>query len=976
MAAPPSFPTDAAMPAPSAAAGDWAEELVRIFWASPFPALVVDGAQRLIAANQVFAALCGREPAQLQGLDAAALLQPVAPNEFRLLDGSGRERRLRAMQHALAAAGKPPLTLLALQDCSAELAAREQAERAQSEIAQWFELSPLALVLYDEHGLLLKSNGAFSALSLQAPATLHQAEPALQQLLAWDRPLGRVADALLAGTGMLRTQASLVDPLGRTRWLQGRLQPLQTAGTAARRFMAVLEDRSSEQERDLAHQQLDALMDTAGVGLATFQQDTGWLRPRPSSLEGGSLGGQRAGLAGLQGIGRDVVEPASLPEFERLQQALKKGERTEVRYAVRHPELGRRWLLTRVEPGRLASGKRTTSVVTLDVTAQQQAETRSEQLKAQQAELEAAERDRELMFSLSDVGIAIVRQGRITRANDALAALTGYRIHELAGLDHQQLFDNADEYRQQLALVQQAVAAEGLWRGERRVRRQDGTALWMQISVRPMRPGAPQEGFIATYVNVDDRRRAQQSLLLQTERERTVLDSVLIGIVTVGRGGIEWMNRSARRMFGGDLAQFLGQDMSTVATPEPEHPFRRRYLDEFDEGQTDSFECRLQARDGREFWVVGNAVVTGTPHSGRQLTYALLDIERRRQAEALTQRAQASLSRIIEAAPLAISLHDAQTLAIVQINQAALALAGRSEQQLLGAGPEQLFGAEQAEPIRRDMREALLSGAPMQREYRLGAGERQRIWDARFLQLAGSAEGGGADGAPEQLLVVASDVTEQRAAEEARLQAAIAQRELLVREVHHRIKNNLQGVAGLLQQIAARRPEVAGVINEAVGQVNAIAQVYGLQVGSSGPLGLRRVVEAIVGSVQRSSGQGIAVQIEGETAERWMLPEAESIPIALSLNELLSNAVKHGPDDAVSCRLSCGSSSVAIEISNTGQLPEGFNVALLPGGVLGLGLVRALLPRRSAVLSIEQDGPRVVSRVELLRPSVKLLDSP
>jgi two-component sensor histidine kinase len=59
---------------------------------------------------------------------------------------------------------------------------------------------------------------------------------------------------------------------------------------------------------------------------------------------------------------------------------------------------------------------------------------------------------------------------------------------------------------------------------------------------------------------------------------------------------------------------------------------------------------------------------------------------------------------------------------------------------------------------------------------------------------------------PPQLLLVASDVTEQRAAEQARLQAAIAQREVLVREVHHRIKNNLQGVAGLLQQTPSATP--------------------------------------------------------------------------------------------------------------------------------------------------------------------------
>jgi uncharacterized alpha-E superfamily protein len=62
--------------------------------------------------------------------------------------------------------------------------------------------------------------------------------------------------------------------------------------------------------------------------------------------------------------------------------------------------------------------------------------------------------------------------------------------------------------------------------------------------------------------------------------------------------------------------------------------------------------------------------------------------------------------------------------------------------------------------------------------------------------------------------MVATDVTEQRAAQQARFDAAIAQREVLVREVHHRIKNNLQGVAGLLQQIGARRPEMAAAMSE------------------------------------------------------------------------------------------------------------------------------------------------------------------
>ena len=57
---------------------------------------------------------------------------------------------------------------------------------------------------------------------------------------------------------------------------------------------------------------------------------------------------------------------------------------------------------------------------------------------------------------------------------------------------------------------------------------------------------------------------------------------------------------------------------------------------------------------------------------------------------------------------------------------------------------------------------------------------------------------------------------------------------MLVKEVHHRIKNNLQGVAGLMQQIARAAPRWRRCIAEAVGQVQAIAQVYGLQVGAAG----------------------------------------------------------------------------------------------------------------------------------------------
>jgi two-component sensor histidine kinase len=141
------------------------------------------------------------------------------------------------------------------------------------------------------------------------------------------------------------------------------------------------------------------------------------------------------------------------------------------------------------------------------------------------------------------------------------------------------------------------------------------------------------------------------------------------------------------------------------------------------------------------------------------------------------------------------------------------------------------------------------------------------------------------------------------------------------------------------------------------------------------------VVEAITSSVRRTFGRDITLSVRGHAPREWALPESESIPIALTLNELLTNAVKHsvalepGAYEPVACTLRLSDEGVCVEIANRAQLPDGFSLARYPGGVSGLGLVRALLPRRSASLTIEQHGAQVVSSVLLVPPGVSQLDS-
>jgi len=1047
-------------------------EMLRMLWASPFPATLQDAQFRLVAVNDAYLDFTGRTREALIGSDPV-LLQPLedqAPqiesrrelplllaaqavprlSEQRLIDASGRERWSRASAYPVLAQDGLPLLLCVLQDSTAEHVARAQADRSLDELAQWFDLSPTGMLVFDEAGLIVRSNPAFEALVGQVPVLLADASAELQALLAWQD--GAPRPGLRPGAAPLETHVSLPLPDGRRQRLSARVRGFAT-DRGLHRFMAVVEDRSAEEERDLAQLEIGALMDTAGVGVATFDSRRGWLRPRPERRR------VAAKSAGLQAIARDIVEPDSLPEYERLQQALRRGERTEVRYAVNHPELGRRWLLTRVEPGDAESGRRT--VVTVDVTEQESAQRQSQQLlrelttildgttagiaylrgamlvrcnrrfeamlgleagaaagatinelfgrfpqalaallagqsfetelalapgwyslsvrraepapaenevvavltdisrlKSQQTELEALLRDRELMFSLSDVGIVYLRGGRIERANQAMAALTGYADSELAALDPAELAPERDTHQRQEQEELHLLRQQGRYHGERQLRRRDGSRLWVQVAQRLVDEADETAGRICSYVDVDERHRAREELLRQAGRTRAILDSVLVGIVTVGDGGIEWMNRSARRMFAGDLADFVGEPIATVATPEREHPLRRTdYLHTLAEGRAHTFECRLKARDGREFWVVGNAVLTGRGSTGPQITFALLDIERRRQAEVSIAQAQASLQRIIETAPLAIALFDAHSQRVLQVNQMAAAFFGRPVEQLLGTSLRDEFGP--------DLEAAAASNDVLRRELRLDAATGARLWDARFVPLPTSA------GAREQVLLVASDVTEQRAEAQARFEAAIAQREMLVKEVHHRIKNNLQGVAGLLQQNAKRHPEVAAILTESVGQVQAIAQVYGLQVGAGGPLRVAGVMQAIALSVQRTFGRTVQVQVLGDAPTRLLLPEAESIPIALTINELLTNAVKHSTQGDVHCQLACAGDELRVAIRNAGRLREGFNLAQVPGGVSGLGLVRALLPRHSAAFTLTQQGEEVLTEVVLRPPSVQ-----
>lgn len=210
-------------------------------------------------------------------------------------------------------------------------------------------------------------------------------------------------------------------------------------------------------------------------------------------------------------------------------------------------------------------------------------------------------------------------------------------------------------------------------------------------------------------------------------------------------------------------------------------------------------------------------------------------------------------------------------------------------------------------------------------------------------------------------VVTHTDISYRKQQEAERLSSQLSQRDALVREVHHRIKNNLQGITGLLRQFAQSYPETADPINQAIGQVRSIAVIHGLQGRSS-----ERTVRLceLTGAIASDIAAVWQVPVRVDIPAPWtpcIVDEAEAVPLALVLNELIINAVKHGSQQArgVEVRLRKGEQPdhIQIRISNTGTWQA---AAPGPGNApirSGLQLIEAMLPRSGAqLLRDEEDG--------------------
>jgi len=198
---------------------------------------------------------------------------------------------------------------------------------------------------------------------------------------------------------------------------------------------------------------------------------------------------------------------------------------------------------------------------------------------------------------------------------------------------------------------------------------------------------------------------------------------------------------------------------------------------------------------------------------------------------------------------------------------------------------------------------------------------------------------------------------------------AVAHRDALIREIHHRIKNNIQGITGLLRQLAENHPNTREAINQTIGQVQSIATIHGLQERTAvEDIELGELAGALAKGVGSLWGNTLHVAVPAGW-KPYIVDAAEAVPLALILNELLSNALKHG-EGLVTFALEYGQApdSVHVIIRNAGLLSTDFDFERDTG--TGLQLVKSLMPREGARISWQHQDNAVITLLELESPVI------
>ncbi len=390
-------------------------------------------------------------------------------------------------------------------------------------------------------------------------------------------------------------------------------------------------------------------------------------------------------------------------------------------------------------------------------------------------------------------------------------------------------------------------------------------------------------------------RDAGTALRESEERYRLVVEHSPDAIVIGRDGRIIYVNPAAVRLVGADSPeQLLGRSPFEIMHPDHHDQVRARTHAGEGLGPTTPLgEEKIVRRDGTVVDV--EVITTAFPDCGGKATLGVVrDISERRRAEKALRQAERRFRELATLAPVGIFQSDAGGGCLF-VNERWCRFTGLTPAEAAGDGWARALHPDDRAAVFAAWGAATAAGREFAAEYRYLATDGRSVW------VSGSAvalhdEGGNIAG----YLGSVMDITARKVAED-RVRAALREKETLVKEVHHRVKNNLAVIAGLLDMQAHRAadPGAARTLRDCFNRVHSMAAIHEQLYQADDVAGIDAgpYLEGLCSHLFHSYGAG-----DGRVSARVRVAPLAvdldtAVPLGLIVNELVSNALKHAFPD-------------------------------------------------------------------------------
>jgi PAS domain S-box-containing protein len=657
----------------------------------------------------------------------------------------------------------------------------------------------------------------------------------------------------------------------------------------------------------------------------------------------------------------------------------------------------------------------------------------TERRQAEAAAREQRERFEVTLFSIGDAVIATDRQGRVTFMNPVAEAVTGWPEAEAVGQDITEVFRIVNEYTRQvvenpIAQVIRLGTVVGLANHTLLIAR-DGVERPIDDSGAPIRDSQGRLiGIVLVFRDITERRRVEEArtrlAAIVESSEDAIIGKTLEGIIT------SW-NQGAERIYGYTAEEVIGR--SLVFLMPPDHPDELpTLLARLARGEIIThYETTRLRKDGQVIPVALTISPIRNP-AGTIVGASTIarDITARKQAEAEVERRRRETELLAEFAQnLSASLDFDTVLQRVVAGAQELCGSERAFITLREPGSDILVGCyEVGVPDRTYAGRRIESGKGLGGQVlRTGRPWRTADYavDARFskeyvavtraqghlaviavpILMGARVEGvlyaSNPSARPftdqdEAILVrlathaaiaiqnaqlyrqTQTELVERRQAEE-RLTASLQEKEVLLKEIHHRVKNNLQIISSLLslQSEAIADPDLLTQFQDSQDRVRSMALVHETLYQSQdlARLNMAPYIHTLSAQLLQSYSvdpSRLDVRIQ---ADRLLLNLDQAIPCGLILNELLTNAFKYafplGQAGVVHVALySVTAQQARLVVRDTGV---GFPADLdfRHTATLGLQLVVMLTEQLGGTITLERDGGTIFTLTfPMLAPEV------